>query len=196
MDIDLVWHAHQTDPSSYNTYTRAMLGRLLNHDDTIGADDLGKGYARTFIFWAQAYKEPYSSTKPTFGQWQRGHNIVSLVVPPVGIYRLYVWNKFSNLAAPVVPVAEKVDPHGGGNPISVVGVPVMEPGTVPRNQLSRNAVVLVPVGPLAVRLGLVERVVAAVAVEVDPVAVAGDVEEGAAVVGAAVGDNITGGVLT
>ena len=97
------------------------------------------GYARTFIFWAQAYKEPYSSTKPTFSQWQRGHNMVSLVVPPVGIYRLYVWNKFSNLPAPVVPVAEKIDPHGGGgNPISVVGVPVMEPGTVPRNQLSRN----------------------------------------------------------
>ena len=96
------------------------------------------GYARTFIFWAQKYGEPYSTTKPTFTQWQRGHNFLSLVVPPVGVYRLYVWNKFSNLAAPVVPVAERVDPSSSGNPISVVGVPVMEPGTAPRNQLSRN----------------------------------------------------------
>jgi len=43
MDIDLVWHTHQTDPVNYNNYTTSILGRLLNHDDTIGSDDLGKG---------------------------------------------------------------------------------------------------------------------------------------------------------
>ena len=43
MDIDLVWHAHQTDPISYCQMCWAVLGRILNHDDTIGADDLGKG---------------------------------------------------------------------------------------------------------------------------------------------------------
>ena len=43
MDIDLVWHAHQTNPTSYGTYTKSVLGKVLNHDDTIGSEDLGKG---------------------------------------------------------------------------------------------------------------------------------------------------------
>ena len=98
---------------------------------------LSAGYARTFIFWARKYGEPYSSNKPSFSQWQSGHNFLSLI-PPVGAYRLYVWYTYSNLSAPAVPVAEKVDSHTDDNPISVVGVPVMEPGTIPRNQLSRN----------------------------------------------------------
>ena len=46
MDIDLVWHTHQTDPVNYCQYTSAVLGRVLNHDDTIGSEDLKKGYAR------------------------------------------------------------------------------------------------------------------------------------------------------
>ena len=98
---------------------------------------LSAGYARTFIFWARKYGEPYSSNKPSFSQWQSGHNFLSLI-PPVGAYRLYVWYTYSNLSTPAVPVAEKVDSHTDDNPISVVGVPVMEPGTIPRNQLSRN----------------------------------------------------------
>ena len=43
MDIDLVWHTHQTDPTSYGAYTKSVLGKILNHDDTIGDEDLGKG---------------------------------------------------------------------------------------------------------------------------------------------------------
>ena len=43
MDIDLVWHTHQTDPKSYGAYTKSVLGKTLNHDDTIGHEDLGKG---------------------------------------------------------------------------------------------------------------------------------------------------------
>ena len=46
LDIDLVWHTHQTDPANYCQYTAAVLGRVLNHDDNIGSGDLGKGYAR------------------------------------------------------------------------------------------------------------------------------------------------------
>ena len=46
IDIDLVWHTHQTQPVRYCEYTKSLLGKILNHDDTIGSDDLGKGAAR------------------------------------------------------------------------------------------------------------------------------------------------------
>jgi len=49
LDIDLVWHAHQTDPVNYCKYTTSVMGRILNHDDTIGSDDLGKGGCRNIL---------------------------------------------------------------------------------------------------------------------------------------------------
>eukprot|EP01036_Dinobryon_divergens_P038782 gene38782-50970_t len=68
IDIDLIWHTHQCldDSSSYCNYTRALLGGILNHDDTIESGNLKKAYARTFIYWARKYGEPYSSVKPEF----------------------------------------------------------------------------------------------------------------------------------
>ena len=53
MDIDLIWHTHQclSDSSdSYCNYTRTLMGRILNHDDTIESDGLKKGrYRRSLL---------------------------------------------------------------------------------------------------------------------------------------------------
>ena len=34
-DYDLIWHSHQLHPHMYNTDTIAILGKLLNHDDSV-----------------------------------------------------------------------------------------------------------------------------------------------------------------
>ena len=97
------------------------------------------GYARTFVFWARKYGEPYSACKPSFFQWQKGHNLLSLAVLPIGVYRLYVWSKYSKTAAAILPTEEKIHPQDDSSPRgSVVTVPVMEPSVVPQNQLNNN----------------------------------------------------------
>ena len=34
-DFDLVWHAHQLDPVTYAADTKAVLGKLMPHDDSV-----------------------------------------------------------------------------------------------------------------------------------------------------------------
>ena len=34
-DFDLIWHAHQVHPLAYAKDTRALLGKVLNHDDSV-----------------------------------------------------------------------------------------------------------------------------------------------------------------
>ena len=40
-DFDLVWHAHQLDPVTYAADTKAILGKLMPHDDSV--NDRGEG---------------------------------------------------------------------------------------------------------------------------------------------------------
>lgn len=93
LDIDLAWHAHQTNPVAYREYTTQMTGRVVNHDDTISGHDLVKGYARTFVFWSQVYDEAYSTEDPDYTAWQRNHGVVSTIILPVGVYRSWIWKK-------------------------------------------------------------------------------------------------------
>lgn len=44
-DIDLIWHTHQCSPSLYAKGVKAMVGRFVNHDDTIEKGKLGDGFA-------------------------------------------------------------------------------------------------------------------------------------------------------
>ena len=46
IDVDLVWHSHQTHPTQYNQYCLRISNKFIDHDDTVGAADLEKGYAR------------------------------------------------------------------------------------------------------------------------------------------------------
>ncbi|KAF0717187.1 Aste57867_2450 [Aphanomyces stellatus] len=65
-DIDLVWHAHQAaSPEAYATYCQQLVGRLVDHDDTVPGGDLAIGYAHTFRHWTEQFHEPYSSQAPT-----------------------------------------------------------------------------------------------------------------------------------
>ena len=61
-DIDLVWHAHQIHPEAYNRDTTAVLGYLLNHDDTVterqGGSVLIASDVLTRRYWSELYDEP------------------------------------------------------------------------------------------------------------------------------------------
>ena len=46
LDIDLVWHCHQSHPVDYKPYCVRRCGRMIDHDDTLGSGDLERGYAR------------------------------------------------------------------------------------------------------------------------------------------------------
>ncbi|KAH6879394.1 hypothetical protein B0T10DRAFT_496408 [Thelonectria olida] len=47
LDIDLAWHTHQCAAGQYAQGITALVGRFVNHDDTIGKEDLGDGYGDT-----------------------------------------------------------------------------------------------------------------------------------------------------
>ncbi|RQM29671.1 hypothetical protein B5M09_012137 [Aphanomyces astaci] len=68
-DIDLVWHTHQSFPGDYGTFCRHTVGRLVDHDDTINGGDLRKGYAETFLTWAELFDDAYSSFAPSYVAW-------------------------------------------------------------------------------------------------------------------------------
>ena len=95
------------------------------------------------MYWAKRYGEPYSSTKPTFEQWNRGNLILSVLVPPYGLCRYYQWRKYSNTTTTSTPSPAPVnfsirDSSVSIDSVSVMGVPVIEPGANPINQLSKN----------------------------------------------------------
>ncbi|KAF0716481.1 Aste57867_2829 [Aphanomyces stellatus] len=60
-DIDLVWHTHQCHPRGYFEFCRSTVGDLIDHDDTIQANDLHVGYAETSLLWAQVFQGEYTS---------------------------------------------------------------------------------------------------------------------------------------
>ena len=81
-DIDLVWHTHQLHPVDYGNVTKALLGRLLIHDDTDSDRNLGSklnvATNQTRLLWKQEYQEPLS----IFGAMYRGDS------PKDRLYRL------------------------------------------------------------------------------------------------------------
>ena len=40
-DIDVIWHAHQTNTEEYRSDTKALLGKLLMHDDSVNERFIG-----------------------------------------------------------------------------------------------------------------------------------------------------------
>ncbi|KIN07111.1 hypothetical protein OIDMADRAFT_139763 [Oidiodendron maius Zn] len=59
LDIDLVWHTHQCSPSRYEAGTVMMAGRLIDHDDKIGAGILNSGFTRTKDLYRIRFGQEY-----------------------------------------------------------------------------------------------------------------------------------------
>ena len=136
LDIDLVWHAHQSNHENYVKICLFLSQEkkiVFDHDDTIGHTDLEKAYASTYFRWARVYNETYSPYKPKYEAWMQDKQC-SQIFFPLALYRQFKWRKYVTLAKPPsLPVANPVAitvPDSGtvqyAGSISVVATPVME----------------------------------------------------------------------
>ncbi|EQC27119.1 hypothetical protein SDRG_15020 [Saprolegnia diclina VS20] len=58
VDIDLVWHAHLTQPEHYARYCYRVRGAVLDHNDS--KRSLLQSLERTRALWQHAFNEPYT----------------------------------------------------------------------------------------------------------------------------------------
>lgn len=60
LDVDLAWHTHQCFSGvGYAGTMKARVGRFINHDDTIGKDTLGDGFAETRKLYRVYFSREY-----------------------------------------------------------------------------------------------------------------------------------------
>jgi hypothetical protein len=98
-DIDLIWHSHQLHPASYCKDLVAIMGKVLEHDDTDSdrtkGNKLDVGFSETTKQWEKAFGSRYWRA----GALYRGDapsplttnlhqlNTVSMKVPPSNEYQ-------------------------------------------------------------------------------------------------------------
>lgn len=72
-DIDLIWHSHQLHPASYCEDLVAIMGKVLEHDDTDSDRSKGQkldvGFTETTSQWEDAFGSRYRKA----GAMHRGH---------------------------------------------------------------------------------------------------------------------------
>ena len=56
-DFDLIWHAHQVHPGMYQKDTTKILGKVLNHDDSVNDRQPGSKLSRSYGTTRQKWKE-------------------------------------------------------------------------------------------------------------------------------------------
>ncbi|CAM6045164.1 unnamed protein product [Sphagnum compactum] len=79
-DIDLMWHAHQLSPIAYTRDTKALLGCIVDHDDTMERGPntkLGHGFKDTIKLWESTFGTSYERA----GSMYRGSKPVNLPAP-------------------------------------------------------------------------------------------------------------------
>ncbi|CAK9857891.1 unnamed protein product [Sphagnum jensenii] len=79
-DIDLMWHAHQLSPIAYTKDTKALLGCIVDHDDTMERGPntkLGHGFEDTIKLWESTFGTSYERA----GSMYRGSKPVNLPAP-------------------------------------------------------------------------------------------------------------------
>jgi hypothetical protein len=79
-DIDLMWHAHQLSPIAYTRDTKALLGCIVDHDDTMERGPntkLGHGFEDTIKLWESTFGTSYEKA----GSMYRGSKPVNLPAP-------------------------------------------------------------------------------------------------------------------
>lgn len=59
LDIDLVWHTHQCSASRYESDTRTLVGRFLDHNDKLGSSVLNRALEKTARLWRVRFGHEY-----------------------------------------------------------------------------------------------------------------------------------------
>ncbi|XP_048131223.1 glycine-rich domain-containing protein 2-like isoform X2 [Rhodamnia argentea] len=82
-DIDLIWHAHQLNPASYCRDTAAIIGKVLEHDDTDSdrteGGKLNMGFFQTTKLWEETFGMSYWKA----GAMHRGSPPSPLTITPL-----------------------------------------------------------------------------------------------------------------
>ncbi|KAK8748484.1 hypothetical protein OTU49_015819, partial [Cherax quadricarinatus] len=69
-DMDIIWHAHMVHPKKYQKDTHRVLGKTLNHDDSVNdrspGSKLTTSDGSTRRLWAQAFGETFSRNGSMF----------------------------------------------------------------------------------------------------------------------------------
>ncbi|KAI9253051.1 hypothetical protein EDC94DRAFT_268230 [Helicostylum pulchrum] len=63
-EIDLAWHAHMLHHRNYHTTCVKLIGKMINHDDTIPEDDLASYVKITDMAWEDRNKRLKAARKP------------------------------------------------------------------------------------------------------------------------------------
>ncbi|KAI8801720.1 hypothetical protein BJ742DRAFT_573115 [Cladochytrium replicatum] len=61
IDIDLCWHTHQLHPQAYKTYGISLIGKLINHNDSVSTSEVLLHSKTTSEVWENTYGESYNS---------------------------------------------------------------------------------------------------------------------------------------
>lgn len=79
LDIDLVWHTHQLSPAAYAKYSKAITGgRLIDHDDTVGSNELDTGVSKTKSLYSNRFDSQYLICHSWYCEAIRDDPMVSL----------------------------------------------------------------------------------------------------------------------
>jgi hypothetical protein len=71
-DIDLLWHTHMNFSASYRTVTELLLGRVLNHDDTVNDRSEGSKLNRSDAVTRQLWRSTFNEHFASYGAMWRG----------------------------------------------------------------------------------------------------------------------------
>ncbi len=75
-DIDLIWHTHQLHPLKYREDTHSLLGRVLNHDDSVNDRSPGSKLNQSDDITRELWKETFREDFRVSGAMFRGESPV------------------------------------------------------------------------------------------------------------------------
>jgi Glycine-rich domain-containing protein-like len=84
MDIDLAWHTHQLYASAYREWCLEMLGRVINHDDSV--TDVAMAFRWTSVAWFDEYAERYTLNDLRRDYLSYWRVIAGVLCPPYGLH--------------------------------------------------------------------------------------------------------------
>lgn len=71
-DMDLIWHAHQLHPLLYKEATQFLVGKMLNHDDSVNDRSRDSKLSTADVFTRQSWQEKFSEEFSSPGAMFRG----------------------------------------------------------------------------------------------------------------------------
>ena len=80
-DFDLIWHAHQVHPGMYAKDTVALLGKVMNHDDSVNERATGSRLLVAESLTRELWEETFQETFTAPGAMFRGEPPCGLIKP-------------------------------------------------------------------------------------------------------------------